>query len=110
MTSQDNSNRNIKQQFNETKSKWEITMDVMMIIGKYFKKNNDYVNMMKVAKRYRDLVSMYHFNPISECELFENMETQYMYNKNDIRKKEMHQYVYWYVVDYEVFKKRKENI
>ena len=56
MTSQDNSNRNIKQQLNETKSKWEITMDVMMIIGKYFKKNNDYVNMMKVAKRYRDLV------------------------------------------------------
>ena len=78
MTSQDNSNRNIKQQLNETKSKWEITMDVMMIIGKYFKKNRDYVNMMKVAKRYRDLVLMYHFNPIRECELFENMESQYM--------------------------------
>ena len=109
MTSQDNSNRNIKQQFNETKSKWEITMDVMMIIGKYFKKDRDYVNMMKVAKRYRDLVSMYHFNPISECELFENMETQYMYNENDIRKEGMHQYVYLYQVDYEVFKKRKEN-
>ena len=109
MTSQDNSNRNIKQQFNETKSKWEITMDIMMIIGKYFKRNNDYVNMMKVAKRYRDLVLMYHFNPIRECELFENMETQYMYNENDIRKEGMHQYVYLYQVDYEVFKNRKEN-
>ena len=64
---------------------------------------------MKVAKRYRDLVLMYHFNPIRECELFENMETQYMYNENDIRKKGMHQYVYLYQVDYEVFKKRKEN-
>ena len=109
MTSQDNSNRNIKQQLNETKSKWEITMDIMMIIGKYFKRNNDYINMMKVAKRYRDLVSMYHFNPISECELFENMETQYMYNENDIRKEGMHQYVYLYQADYEVFKNRKEN-
>ena len=109
MTSQDNSNRNIKQQFNETKSKWEITMDVMMIIGKYFEKDRDYVNMMKVAKRYRDLVLMYHFNPIRERELFENMETQYLYNVNDIRKEGMHQYVYLYQVDYEVFKKRKEN-
>ena len=109
MTSQNNSNRNIKQQFNETKSKWEITMDIMMIIGKYFERNNDYINMMKVAKRYRDLVLMYHFNPISECELFENMESQYMYNENDIRKEGMHQYVYLYQVDYEVFKNRKEN-
>ena len=109
MTSQDNSNRNIKQQLNETKSKWEVTMDVMMIIGKYFEKNRDYVNMMKVAKRYRDLVLMYHFNPIRECELFENMETQYMYNENDIRKEGMHQYVYLYQADYEVFKNRKEN-
>ena len=109
MTSQDNSNRNIKQHLNETKSKWEITMDIMMIIGKYFERNNDYVNMMKVAKRYRDLVLMYHFNPISECELFENMETQYMYNENDIRNEGMHQYVYLYQVDYEVFKNRKEN-
>ena len=50
MTSQDNSNRNIKQQLNETKSKWEITMDVMMIIGKYFKKNNDYAMWLKVIK------------------------------------------------------------
>ena len=81
-----------------TKSKWEITIDAMMIVGKYFETNDDYINVMKVCKKYHDLVRMYHFNPISECELFENMETQHFYQKEDIAKKKegMHQYIYWY--------------
>ena len=40
------------------KEKWEITIDVMMIIGKYFEENNDYINVMKVAKRYQQLKQM----------------------------------------------------
>ena len=94
-----------------TMGKWEITIDVMMIIGKYFKKSIDYVNVMKVCKVYHDLVSMYHFNPISECELFENMESQYLYRIEDQKNKKegMHKYVYLYPVDYELFTKRKEN-
>ena len=91
------------------KEKWEITIDSLMIIGKYFEKNRDYINVMKVCKRYNQLVKMYHFNPISECELFENMETQHVYSRKDIKKERMYQYVFWCTVDYEVFKKRKEN-
>ena len=68
----------------------------MMIIGKYFKTNSDYVNVMRVCKKYHDLVRMYHFNPISECKLFENMETQYLYGCKDKKIPRMHQYVYWY--------------
>jgi len=34
------------------KSKYEITIDVMMIICKYFELNNDYINIMKVNKKY----------------------------------------------------------
>ena len=64
---------------------------------------------MKVNKKYHDLVEMYHFNPISDYELFINMETQYLYYENDIKKEGMYQYVYLYQVDYEVFKNRKEN-
>ena len=37
------------------------------------------------------------------------METQYLYDKNERKKEGMYQYVYWYQVDYEIFKKRKEN-
>ena len=67
----------------KTKEKWEITIDAMLIIGKYFTKNRDYINMMRVCKKYHDLVSMYHFNLIDEYELFENMETQHFYYEND---------------------------
>ena len=107
-----------------SKEKWEITIDVMLVIGKYFEENEDYVNVMRVSKKYRDLVSMYHFNPIEDCSLFENMESQYFYSKpkdkswlttimgyfgHGGKKSGMHQYVYWYPVDYEVFKNKKEN-
>ena len=44
--------REIIEQLKATKNKWEITIDVMMIIGKYFKSSKDYVNIMKVCKRY----------------------------------------------------------
>ena len=74
----------------------------MMIIGKYFEKETDYVNVMRVCKKYHDLVQMYHFNPISDTSLFKNMETQHFYKKEDIKNKKegMYQYIYWYEVDY----------
>ena len=50
----------------------------MTIIAKYFEKKVDYINVMKVSKRYHDLVQMYHFNPIQDYSLFENIETQYI--------------------------------
>ena len=33
------------------KYKYEITIDVIMIIFKYFESNNDYINTMKVNKK-----------------------------------------------------------
>ena len=78
------------------KVKWEMTIDAMLIIGRYFQSNNDFINSMKVCKRYNELVRMYHFNPISEWELFENIETQYLYKPEDEKKQGMYQYVYWY--------------
>ena len=89
--------------------KWEITIDAMMIIGKYFKTTNDFVGVMKVCKRYHDLVQMYHFNPISDCELFENMETQHLYNEKDKLREGIKRHVYLYPVDYEKFKNRKDS-
>ena len=46
----------------------------MTIIAKYFEEKVDYINVMKVSKRYHDLVKMYHFNPIQDYSLFENIE------------------------------------
>ena len=35
-----------------TKEKWEITIDALLIIGKYFETSIDYVNVMKTPKGY----------------------------------------------------------
>ena len=83
------------------KEKWEMTIDVMMIIGKYFESSQDCEREEKI----RGIDKMYHFNPISEWELFENMETQYLYDRSDIKKENMIQYVYWYKVN----RKLEEN-
>lgn len=64
--------------------KSEISIDFLMIIGKYYKSNNDFINSMKLSKRYQDLTSMYHFNPISDTTLFENLQTQHFYEDQDL--------------------------
>ena len=89
----------------ELKEKWEVKT-YMMIVGKYFETNNDYINVMKLNSRYRELTQMYHFNPIPDTSLFENMETQYVYEKGDKLKEGIEQHVYWYQVDYEEVKNK----
>ena len=88
-----------------------ITIDIIMIVGKYFCSNKDFINTMKACKKYSDLVLLYHFNPISDTSLFENMETQHLYRKEDSRniKENMIQYVHWYNIDYKVFKNSHSN-
>ena len=61
----------------EEKDKWQMTVDFIMIVGKYFKSNNDFINVMKVCKRYEELVLMYKFNPTADISLFENIQTQH---------------------------------
>ena len=77
--------------------KSEITIDFMMIIGKYYKNNIDFINTMKISKMYQELVSMYKFNPISDTILFENLETQHFYKDNDLEHvlKNKFQYINW---------------
>ena len=95
----------------ENKKKWELTIDFIMIIGKYLESNSDFINIMKVCKKYRELVLMYKFNPINDISLFENIQTQHFYNENDgyNKKNGMHQYIYWYFIDYKLIKNKKDN-
>ena len=81
----------------------------MMIIGKYFKTNKNYINVMKVSRKYHDLTQMYHFNPISDCSIFSNIETQHLYKEQDRMEEEIKRHVYWYQVDYEKVKKGDEK-
>ena len=97
----------------EEKSKWQLTVDFIMILGKYLETPRDFINVMKVCKRYEELVSMYKFNPISDISLFENIQTQHFYDENDIRNKKnnLFQYIYWYIVNYDdIINKNKNEI
>ena len=42
---------------------------------------------MKVNKKYRDLVEMYHFNPINDYELFINIEIKLLYDCKDNKRR-----------------------
>lgn len=77
--------------------RWIITIDYLMIIAKYFISPIDFINAMKVCKKYKELVLMYKFNPISNADLFPFIETQHFYEYRDVfyRKRDMFKYVYW---------------
>jgi len=89
---------------------YNLSIDYLMIVGKYFKTNRDFINLMKVNKQYKDLALMYHFNPIGDTSLFENMETQHFYNKDDVKNKEANKYQYIYHFgDKELQQNKKAN-
>ena len=77
--------------------KWRMTIDLMLIVGKYLSSSQDYVNLMKTCKKYSSLVLYYRYNPIGDDRLFKNIETQHFYEYADIfyRKRAMYNYVYW---------------
>ena len=96
-----------QKQMTDDKTKWELTLNFIMIVGKYFNNSNDFINAMKVCKRYKELVSMYKFNPISDISIFENIQTQHFYKENDVRKrrKGLYKYIHWYEADYDDLRK-----
>ena len=77
---------------------FNLTIDYVMIVGKYLETNNDFINLTKVSKKYKDLIEMYHFNPISDPSLFINIQTQHFYFQEDYnlyKLNKMYQYIFW---------------
>ena len=74
-------------------------MDInsMMIVGKYLEDPSDYINLVKLNKKFRELIEMYLYNPISEWQMFENIQTQHFYKNSDFADVNpgMYRYVYW---------------
>ena len=89
-----------------------ITIDLMMIIGKYFETSNDFINVIKLNSRYKDICAMYRMNPISDTRLFPKMETQHFYKEDDTnyRIRGLHKYVFWNEVDQLTFSFLFENV
>lgn len=91
--------------------KSELTIDFIMIVGKYYESNKDFINTMKLTKKYQELVSMYKFNPISDTSLFENLETQHFYIKKDLNNvlRNKFKYINW-TKDYITNKTKYDNL
>ena len=88
-----------------------LTIDLMMIVAKYFETANDFINVIKLNSRYKDICAMYFYNPISDIRLFPKVQTQHFYNKEDIKYRinGLYKYIFWNQVDQVVFLKKKDN-
>lgn len=66
----------------------DVDIVTMMIVGKYFMSNADYVNLMRVSRKFKDITYRYSFNPIpivnSASNPFRNMKAEYIYHTNDV--------------------------
>ena len=88
-----------------------LTIDLIMIVGKYFQTAQDFINLMKVRRCYKILVEMYRYNPISDATLFKNIQTQHIYTEEDDNNRidGMFRYVIHREVDQFTFFNRKDN-
>ena len=62
---------------------FHIDAHYMVIVGRYFETNNDFINLVKTSKRYKSLLEIYRFNPIRDRSLFPNVQTLHIYEKGD---------------------------
>ena len=73
----------------------------ILIVGKYFNRAKDFIYAARVCKKYEEFIDMYHFNPISEIEIFEKMETLVIYenyfNYNNINVEDNDELLYSHI-------------
>lgn len=75
----------------------------MMIVGKYFESESDYLNMSMINSKFKDVNKMYHYNPIpiNSKKIFENIETQYLYSTKD-NKLDVENYIHYEQARFEI--------
>ncbi|KAL7717901.1 hypothetical protein QTN25_004604 [Entamoeba marina] len=59
----------------------------MLIISKYFNSKEDYINVICVNSKFKETTEKLRYNPIptKSLKLFPNIQTQYLYNEDDIK-------------------------
>lgn len=77
----------------EIKNKFRLNYAFALPVGRYFENNSDFINLMKVNKKYKNIVDSFKYNPIKDISLFNNLETQFIYDKDTPFKKNAFRYV-----------------
>ena len=77
----------------------DLPTDLLLKVARYFKEPRDYINLMKVTRKYYQFFMLYNYNPISNTTLFRSICTQHLYTKNDKLERNVLNYVDWTVND-----------
>ncbi|KAL7711469.1 Leucine rich repeat protein bspa family [Entamoeba marina] len=83
----------------------------ILICSKYLKSPQDFINLMCVNSKFKETTKKLRFNPIqiTSLKLFPNIQTQYLYERDDIMIKGIDNYEILYYVDYDQYLKYKQD-
>ncbi|KAL7714421.1 hypothetical protein QTN25_008077 [Entamoeba marina] len=83
----------------------------VLISSKYFRTEQDFINLICVNSKFKETTEKLRFNPIpiKSTKLFPKIQTQYLYDKNDTKMEGIDNYEIWYTINYDEYLKYKEN-
>ncbi|KAL7713392.1 hypothetical protein QTN25_009057 [Entamoeba marina] len=83
----------------------------MMIVSKYLKFRNDFINMISVNSKFKETLDKFRFNPISitSNKLFQRIDTQFLYSPKDIVLEGIKHYQVCYLVNYDTTQQYPDN-
>ena len=87
----------------------------LMVVSKYFKTIDDFINLELATPKAKGNMSKFHFNPIPlnmwSRKFFTSLETLHLYDRNNchFRNEKFYQRVYWYEVFYGRDWEQKKN-
>ncbi|KAL7714032.1 Leucine rich repeat protein bspa family [Entamoeba marina] len=78
----------------------------LFMISKFFVKTTDYLNLIQVNSKFKSILDRYGYNPISNTNIFHNINQQHLYYRWDKLLENMSKYVICYKVSYSEYKKK----
>ncbi|KAL7714420.1 Leucine rich repeat containing protein BspA family protein [Entamoeba marina] len=83
----------------------------LLICSKYFETSNDFINIMCVCKKFKETTEKLRFNPIpiKSLKLFPQIQTQYLYSKDDTKIEGIDNYEIWYKINYDEYLNNEKN-
>ncbi|KAL7711975.1 Leucine rich repeat protein [Entamoeba marina] len=98
-------------QFFDATNVYQVDSYSMLIVSKYFKTTQDFINVICVCKKFKETTEKLRFNPIpiKSLKLFPKIQTQYLYSKHDVMLKGVENFEAYYVIDYKQYLKLKGN-
>ncbi|KAL7722436.1 F-box domain-containing protein [Entamoeba marina] len=85
----------------------------MIKVFEYFQNSNDFVNVICVNLKFKEITEKLRFNPIpiTSLKLFPRIQTQYLYPVKDTKIEGIGNYKIWYEINcYKYLKIKKGNI